>query len=181
MDGSDIRCSMHSDQCEIGERWLSPQELETIGYSPCTCDKVRVGSCNSPFKLQCVVDSESCEDEVDFISSYITKAQGNDCFLCSADVFEDDGGKANDDSKADDDDRKADDDDDRKADDDDGKNDDDDTRSSTTVSQTTFVVTLAFMIFGLVIALVLSLYIVLTSRKSEDNNVDTKSTNGSVV
>merc|ERR1711862_28328 len=66
----------------------SPEELEAVGYSPCTCDKVRVGSCNSPFKLQCVVDSESCEDEVDFISSYITEFQGNDCFLCSADVFE---------------------------------------------------------------------------------------------
>merc|ERR1711862_1065532 len=66
----------------------SPEELEAVGYSPCTCYKVRVGSCNSPFKLQCVVDSESCEDEVDFISSYITEFQGNDCFLCSADVFE---------------------------------------------------------------------------------------------
>merc|ERR1711862_1068645 len=109
-------------------------------------------------------DSESCEDEVDFVSSYITEFQGNDCFLCSADVFE---------VRADDDDKKA--------DDDDSKNDDDDTRSSKSVSKTTFAVTLAFMIFGLTVALTLSAYIVVTSRRSKDNDVDTKSTNGSIV
>jgi len=170
-EGSDIRCSVHSNQCEVGEQWMSSLELKTAGYPPCTCDKVRVGSCKPPFNLQCVVDNESCEDEDNFLSPYITRAQGNDCFLCSADVFEVvpdiriDGSRADDDNKADDDDSKA-------ADDD---------SNSSDVSQKTFVITLAFMISGMFTALLLSLYLLIASRRSADKGIDTKSASGSVV
>jgi len=170
VDGSDIRCSVHSNQCEVGEEWMSSIELNMAGFPPCTCDKVRVGSCKPPFNLQCVVDSESCEDEDNFLSPYITMAQGNECFLCNPDVFgvvtEDDGDKT-------DDDKKADDDDDKKADDDDG--------TSSDVSRKTFTITLAFMICGMITALILSLYIPIASLRSRDKGIDTKSASGSVI
>jgi len=86
-EGDDFRCVVYSNSCEVGEIWRSPEELESIGISPCTCDKVRTGSCVSPFGVQCVVDSESCDDDL-FQSPFVTMTKGDDCFLCAVESFD---------------------------------------------------------------------------------------------
>jgi len=198
-EGNTIRCAVYSNSCEIGEEWLSPEELENNGQSQCTCDKVRTGSCFSPFGLQCVVDSDSCEAD-SFLSAFVTMTKGDDCFLCDVKVFDtyeietpdspvitadkpianndDDDKKAN----ADDDDKKANaDDDDKNAndDDDDKKNMQTANTNTNTVSRASFGAVLAFMIIGLTTTVVLTSYLVYLNMKP--GGTGTRNVENSVV
>jgi len=164
-EGDNIRCAVHSTSCEVGEQWLNPQKLESMDESQCTCDKVRTGSCVSPFGVQCVVDSESCDADL-FLTPFVTMAKGDDCFLCDAVVFETyESDISNDSVIATDNFSKS----------DDEKNSETveeipkqtaSRQANNTVSKTTFGVVLGFMVSFMVGTVALTAYLVYLNRKS---------------
>jgi len=181
-EGDTFRCAVYSTSCEIGEQWLSPDELESNGRSQCACDQVRTGSCFSPFGVQCVVDSDSCEAD-SFLSAFVTMAKGEDCFLCDAKVFETLEPDITDSVIIVSDQPKTSDDDDDKPktsdDDDDKKNVQTASRKANTVSRTTFGVVLGFMIAGLTLTVVLTSYLVYLNMKP--GGTGTRNVENSVV
>jgi len=203
----EMRCAVYSKDCSLGERWLSPIELEKSGKKPCSCEKVRTGSCVIGPSTSCAVDSDSCAFDSVFTVAKVTMENGVDCFLCDnsqlgretaaddntadddnkAKSDDDDKAKSDDDdkAKADDDDKdKADDDDKDKADDDDkAKADDDDgvVMMYGRVSKKKFGVALGFMITSLICTFALAVFITIQQQRKKSPNGVTKAADGSVV
>jgi len=71
------RCSWSPENCSDNEEWNFPSE-------DCSCDKVRVGACESNGEFFCAVSKDACDNKSSWLSPLELAAETDvDCFLCN--------------------------------------------------------------------------------------------------